>query len=153
MPEPVLVEGDSGPLSLVWRPPPRAPGRDVIDGAAVKVLARAMVAVAVWGTAAGVAPRGFPVAMKTGTGAEWHRGYHANYVGVAPWPAPVVAFSVRVTHEPTSARVNRTARAVLGRLLEGLRRSLCTPDAPPLDLAGTWRWKPEGQGTRPLVCS
>ena len=153
MPEPVLIEGESGPLSLAWHPPPRAPARDVIDRAAVKVLTRAMVAVAVRGTAAGVAPRDFPVAMKTGTGAEWRRGYHANYVGVAPWPNPVVAFSVRVTHEPTSARVNRTARLVLGRLLEALRRNLCAPDAPPQGLTATWRWKPEGSRSRPLVCS
>ena len=82
MPEPRLVEGESGPLSLVAPVATATPARDVIDGAAVKVLARAMVAVAVQGTAAGIAPRGFPVAMKTGTGAEWHRGYHANYVGV-----------------------------------------------------------------------
>ena len=153
MPEPVLIEGESGPLSLAWHPPPRAPARDVIDRAAVKVLTRAMVAVAVRGTAAGVAPRDFPVAMKTGTGAERRRGYHANYVGVAPWPNPVVAFSVRVTHEPTSARVNRTARLVLGRLLEALRRNLCAPDAPPQGLTATWRWKPEGSRSRPLVCS
>jgi cell division protein FtsI/penicillin-binding protein 2 len=59
--------------------------------------------------------------MKTGTGAEWRKGYHANYVGVAPWPNPVVAFSIRITHEPTSSRVNRTAREVLVALLEGLK--------------------------------
>jgi cell division protein FtsI/penicillin-binding protein 2 len=118
----------------------------------VKVLARAMVAVAVQGTAAGVAPADFPIAMKTGTGAEWHRGYHANYVGVAPWPNPVVAFSVRVTHEPTSSRVNRTARVVLGRLLEGLQKSLCAPEAPP-PTGGVWRWKPAALRGRPSVCS
>jgi cell division protein FtsI/penicillin-binding protein 2 len=60
--------------------------------------------------------------MKTGTGAEWRKGYHANYVGVAPWPNPVVAFSVRITHEPTSSRVNRTAREVLTALLDGLHK-------------------------------
>lgn len=153
MPQPVLLDGESGPLSLVPLSYPRPPAREVMDAAATRVLARAMVAVAVQGTAAGVAPGGFPIAMKTGTGAEWHRGYHANYVGVAPWPDPVVAFSVRATYEPTSSRVNRTARLVLGRLLEGLRHSLCAPDAPPAGLAGTWRWKPEGPANRPSICS
>jgi hypothetical protein len=33
-----------------------------------------------------------------------------------------VAFCVRITHEPTSSRVNRTAREVLHALLEGLAR-------------------------------
>ncbi|HVQ28429.1 MAG TPA: penicillin-binding transpeptidase domain-containing protein, partial [Vicinamibacteria bacterium] len=152
MPEPVLIDGESGPLSLVSSALPRAPAREVVDEAAAKVLAHAMVAVAVQGTAAGVAPADFPIAMKTGTGAEWHRGYHANYVGVAPWPNPVVAFSVRVTHEPTSSRVNRTARVVLGRLLEGLQRSLCAPDAPPV-AGDVWRWRPAALRGRPSVCS
>jgi hypothetical protein len=61
--------------------------------------------------------------MKTGTGATWHLGYHANYIGVGPWPGPGIAFCVRITHEPSSGRVTRAARQVLGALLEGLART------------------------------
>ena len=96
--------------------------RDVIDPAWLPLLGRAMEAVAEYGTAAGVAPVDFPVAMKTGTGATWHLGYHANYIGVGPWPEPRIAFCVRITHEPSSGRVTRAARQVLGALLEGLAR-------------------------------
>jgi peptidoglycan glycosyltransferase len=124
MPEPTLLVATEGPMGLEPSSLERPAARDVVTPEAVPVLARAMQAVAVYGTAAGVAPPGFPIAMKTGTGAEWRLGYHANYVGVAPWPNPVVAFCVRITHEPTSSRVNRTAREVLSALLEGLRRRL-----------------------------
>jgi peptidoglycan glycosyltransferase len=121
MPEPMVLEAEEGPMGLEPRPVPRPASREVVDSAVIPVLARAMLAVATRGTASGVAPLDFPVAMKTGTGPEWRRGYHANYVGIAPWPDPVVAFSIRVTYEPTSTRVNQTARDVLGHLLNGLR--------------------------------
>ena len=71
----------------------------------------------------------FPVAMKTGTGATWHLGYHANHIGVGPWPDPRVAFCVRVTHEPSSGRVTRAARQVVGALLAALAERL-TRDIP-----------------------
>jgi len=122
MPEPYLLEAEQGPLGLVARPFPRPPAREVIDPAWVGVLARSMTAVARYGTGAGVAPPGLPVAMKTGVGATWRLGYHANYIGVAPWPEARIAFCVRITHQPTSRHVSRTAREVLGALLEGLAR-------------------------------
>ena len=121
MPEPMLIVAEEGPLGLEPHERPLLAARDVIDPATLPVLARAMQAVPLYGTAAGVAPLDFPVIMKTGTGAEWRLGYHANYVGVAPWPNPRVAFSLRITHEPTSMHVNRTAREVLSTLLAGLR--------------------------------
>ena len=120
MPEPFLLEAEQGPLGLEPRPFDHPPARDVIDPAWLSVLGRAMRAVSAYGTAAGLAPEGFPVAMKTGTGATWHLGYHANHIGVGPWPDPRVAFCVRVTHEPSSGRVTRAARQVVGALLEGL---------------------------------
>ena len=120
MPEPFLLEAAQGPLGLEPRPFDRPPARDVIDPAWLGVLSRAMQAVSAYGTAAGLAPEGFPVAMKTGTGATWHLGYHANHIGVGPWPDPRVAFCVRVTHEPSSGRVTRAARQVVGALLQGL---------------------------------
>ena len=58
--------------------------------------------------------------MKTGTAAEWGRGYHVNYIGMGPLPDPAVAFCVRVTHERTSPAVTRAAREVTRRLLAAL---------------------------------
>jgi hypothetical protein len=128
MPEPALVMAEEGPMGLEPRPRPRLPPREVVDPAMLAVLGHALQAVPLYGTAAGVAPRDFPVAMKTGTAAEWRLGYHANYVGVAPWPKPRVAFSVRVTHAPTSSHVNRMAREVVARLLAGLRARMQKPE-------------------------
>jgi cell division protein FtsI/penicillin-binding protein 2 len=53
------------------------------------------------GTADGMAPEGFPVAMKTGNASALGLGYHVNYVGVGPLPRPVITFCVRVTASPT----------------------------------------------------
>ena len=127
MPEPYLLEAEQGLLGLDPRRLEHPAARDVIDPAWLPVLARAMEAVAEYGTAAGVAPASFPVAMKTGTGATWHMGYHANYIGVGPWPRPSIAFCVRITHEPSSGRVTRAARQVLATLLEGLARQPWAP--------------------------
>jgi len=129
MPRPFLLEAAQGPLGLEPRYFDRPPPREVIDPAWLGVLSRAMQAVAAYGTAAGVAPESFPVAMKTGTGATWHLGYHANHIGVGPWPDPRVAFCVRVTHEPSSGRVTRAARQVVGALLAALAERL-TRDIP-----------------------
>jgi peptidoglycan glycosyltransferase len=123
MPEPFLLEAEQGLLGLEPRPLAHPAARDVIDPAWLPVVSRAMEAVSEYGTAAGVAPVDFPVAMKTGTGATWHQGYHANYIGVGPWPGPGIAFCVRITHEPSSGRVTRAARQVLAELLEGLARA------------------------------
>jgi peptidoglycan glycosyltransferase len=120
MPEPILVEAVQGPLGREPRSLPRPPARPILDAASRTRLLQAMRAVAVYGTAAAIAPPGFPVAMKTGTGATPHLGYHANYVGVGPMPDPTLAFCVRITHEPNSHYVSRAAREVLGALLAGL---------------------------------
>jgi len=58
--------------------------------------------------------------MKTGTAALPGAGYHVNYIGIGPLPDARVAFAVRVTHERSSRRVRRAARAVTRSLLEGL---------------------------------
>jgi len=72
------------------------------------------------GTGAGLAPRSFPVAMKTGTAATPGEGYHVNYIGVGPMPDPSIAFCVRVTHQRNSRRVRRAARSVTSALLAAL---------------------------------
>ena len=79
-----------------------------------------MEAVAQYGTGASLAPPGFPIAMKTGTAAEWGRGYHVNYIGMGPLPDPAIAFCVRVTNGRSSPAVTRAARDVTRRLLAAL---------------------------------
>jgi peptidoglycan glycosyltransferase len=125
-PVPRLVTGGCGMLGLTdapWAPPP---GVETITPAVARRLRQALEAVAAFGTGAGLAPRGFPVAMKTGTAAEPGRGYHVNYIGIAPLPDPAIAFCVRVTNERSSTAVTRAAREVTGRLLAALaeRRAL-----------------------------
>ena len=130
LPEPRLVTGGCGALGLRDEPLPLSPGRDVLELPVARRLRRAMEAVAAYGTGAGLAPQGFPIAMKTGTAAEWSRGYHVNYIGMGPLPDPVVAFCVRVTNERSSPAVNRAAREVTRRLLAALAERL-RPDAVP----------------------
>jgi peptidoglycan glycosyltransferase len=120
MPEPRLVSGACGALGLRDEPLPLSAGRDVLERAIARRLRRAMEAVAQYGTGVGLAPPGFPVAMKTGTAAEWGRGYHVNYIGMGPLPDPAIAFCVRVTNERSSPAVTRAARDVTRRLLTAL---------------------------------
>jgi peptidoglycan glycosyltransferase len=131
LPEPRLVTGSCGRLGLDDEPLPLSAAREVMAPALARRLRGAMEAVASYGTGIGLAPPGFPVAMKTGTGAEPGRGYHVNYVGMGPLPDPVVAFGVRVTNERTSPAVTRVAREVTRRLLAGLadRRQALESDA------------------------
>ena len=118
LPEPRLLLGRCGGLGLSDEPVPPPPGRVVMEPAVTRRLRKAMEAVAESGTGAGIAPTGFPVAMKTGTAAQRGVGYHVNYIGLGPLPEPTIAFCVRVTHEPTSPAANRAARGVTRRLLE-----------------------------------
>jgi len=120
LPEPRLVTGACGALGLRDEPFPLSAGRDVLEPEVARRLRRAMEAVAQYGTGVGLAPSGFPIAMKTGTAAEWGHGYHVNYISMGPLPDPVVAFCVRVTNESTSPAVNRAAREVTRRLLAAL---------------------------------
>lgn len=76
--------------------------------------------VAPGGTAARVAPDGFPIALKTGTASHPRYGFHVNYIGFGPLPEPRYAFAVRITHQRTSQRVRRAAYAVTRRFLSSL---------------------------------
>ena len=118
--EPSLLAGDSGPLGLRPRAFDLPPPERVLDPAHAAFLRSSMLGVAVYGTASGVAPLDYPVAMKTGTAAAWRVGYHVNYVGVAPAQDPEVAFCVRLTHAPNSPAASRAGREVLALLLQGL---------------------------------
>jgi peptidoglycan glycosyltransferase len=121
MPQPRLVAATDGVLGLAPRVLPHAAGRRLLEAPAAEMLRHAMEAVTQpGGTAGGVAPAGFPVAMKTGTASAPGVGYHVNYVGVGPLPRPTVAFCVRVTGQPTSVHVSRAAREVLSSLLQSL---------------------------------
>ncbi len=114
------------------------PAATVVEEPAIaERVAIAMSAVARYGTASGLAPRGYPVAMKTGTAAEPGRGYHVNYIGYAPAAAPRYAFLVRITNRPTSLSVRRTAQVVTSRFLSALARYDGAADAPALGLDHT----------------
>ena len=76
--------------------------------------------VAPGGTAGGIAPETFPVALKTGTASHPRYGFHVNYIGFGPLPEPRYAFSIRLTHQRTSVRVRRAARAVTRRFLRSM---------------------------------
>ena len=115
-----MLTGPCGPLGLTDEPKGEAPTREVLEPAVARRLRRAMAAVARRGTGAGLAPAGYEIAMKTGTAAERGRGYHVNYVGIAPLGETTVAFCVRVTHGATSPAVTTAAREVTSRLLESL---------------------------------
>jgi peptidoglycan glycosyltransferase len=120
MPEPRLVAGPCGPVGVVDRLAVLPPAREVVSPRMVDPLRRAMKAVALYGTGTGLAPRDFPIAMKTGTAAEYRKGYHVNYIGVAPTPEADLAFCVRITYRPSSRAVNRAAREVTQALLARL---------------------------------
>jgi peptidoglycan glycosyltransferase len=145
MPEPRLLAGACGPVGIDDRVSVLAPPRDVISRRTVAPLRRAMQAVALYGTGTGLAPRGFPIAMKTGTAAEYRKGYHVNYIGIAPTPNASLAFCVRVTYRPNSRSVNRAAREVTQALLAGLadRRLALERDAERQRALAAW---PIGHG-------
>ncbi len=121
MPAPTLVDATDGRLGFHPQPLPSAPGRRVIEPQWLPPIVDAMEAVARDGTAARLAPYGFPVAMKTGTASDPRSGFHVNYIGIGPMPRPGLAFCVRITHQRTSRRVRRAAQLVTRRLLYGLR--------------------------------
>lgn len=121
LPEPTLVAARCSRLGFAVEPLSPPEPRRVLEPAWMALFHEAMDAVVrPGGTANGVSPHDFPVAMKTGTAAEPGQGYHVNYVGVGPMPRPRLAFALRLTHEPTSGHVSRAARGSLRVLLEGL---------------------------------
>jgi hypothetical protein len=95
-------------------------GTRVMEAEHAARIAQAMRAVVTEGTARGVEPRGFPVAMKTGTASTPGKGFHVNYIGVGPWPEARYAFAVRVTDQRSSRNVRWAARRVTARLLARL---------------------------------
>jgi peptidoglycan glycosyltransferase len=120
MPEPRLTANVCGPVGLADRLAVLSPSWEVVSPNTARRLRQAMRAVALYGTGAGLAPRGFPIAMKTGTAAEYRKGYHVNYIGLAPTPDASLAFCVRITYRPGSRAVNRAAREVTETLLSRL---------------------------------
>jgi peptidoglycan glycosyltransferase len=118
MPGVFLVVAEDGAMGSSPRPLAPPPSRRVLEPAWIPVMRAAMAPVTgPGGTAEGVAPASFPVAMKTGTASTPGLGYHVNYIGVGPLPDPSLAFCVRVTHQHSSSSVNVAAREVLGGLL------------------------------------
>lgn len=115
-----LVAAEDGALGRSPRPltPPSA--RAVFDPAWLPRLWPAMEAVAQFGTAAGVAPAGWRLAMKTGTASQYRVGYHCIHMGVGPLPHPALAFAVRATHHHRSPHASQAAREITTRLLAAL---------------------------------
>ncbi len=123
MPEPTLLAAEDGRLGLHPRPLPMDQGRRVIDRRWVPEIVAAMETVVRRGTAQRVwPPRNFPVAMKTGTASDPRYGFHVNYIGIGPMPNARLAFCVRVTDRPTSAKVRYAAQRVTHQLLRNLGR-------------------------------
>jgi peptidoglycan glycosyltransferase len=124
---PRLLHAVDGRLGLSPQPLPSraldgAPSRPgLLSRGSRLVLHRAMAAVVSGGgTAAHVAPHGFPVIMKTGTGRDPGRYFHVNYIGAGPASDPEIAFAVRLTDGRTSRRVRRAAYETTRRLLAAL---------------------------------
>ncbi|HSR50051.1 MAG TPA: penicillin-binding transpeptidase domain-containing protein [Acidobacteriota bacterium] len=120
MPVPGLIKAHTGSLGYSIRPIERGPSRQVIDPRWVPRLRKAMRAVTRRGTARGIAPFDFPVAMKTGTGRNPGLPFHTNYIGVGPLPHPNIAFSVRITNYWNSKHARYATRTVSRRLLRSL---------------------------------
>jgi cell division protein FtsI/penicillin-binding protein 2 len=105
---PVSIEQDKGGIELVrdqWLQP----------------IINSMRQVTRNGTARGVAPRDFQVAMKTGTGGNYGEGFHINYVGFGPVDNPRFSFCVRITNKPRSRDARRAGYMITSRLLRYLR--------------------------------
>mgnify|MGYP001818561929 FL=1 len=152
MPEPRLVANVCGPVGLADRLAVLPPVRRVVSPDTVPRLRQAMRAVALYGTGTGLAPREFPIAMKTGTAAEYRKGYHVNYIGIAPTPDASLAFCVRITYRPNSRAVNRAAREVTGALLARLadRRLGLEQGARRQRAVAAWPTEREEPASRPV---
>ncbi len=123
MPEPTLLAAEDGRLGLHPRPLPESRGRRVIDRRWVPAMVTAMETGVRRGTAQRVwPPPSFPVAMKTGTASDPRYGFHVNYIGIGPMPEARLAFCVRITDRPTSAKVRYAAQQVTYQLLRNLGR-------------------------------
>lgn len=121
--QPRLRVATDGFLGLTPYALPGEPGVAVLNPSWLPGLREAMAAVAgPHGTAARVAPRGYPVAMKTGTASHPRYGFHVNYIGFAPLQSPRYAFAVRITYQRTSRQARRAGLAVTRRLLHALAR-------------------------------
>ncbi len=123
MPEPTLLAAEDGRLGLHPRPLPASRGKRVIDSRWVPEMVGAMETVVRRGTAQRVwPPANFPVAMKTGTASDPRYGFHVNYIGIGPLPDAHLAFCVRITDRPTSAKVRYAAQQVTYQLLRNVGR-------------------------------
>jgi hypothetical protein len=123
MKEPVLIWGCDGLLGYSPQSFKRPKPVRIIKREWIPLIHRSMKAVTEYGgTAEGIAPYDFPVAMKTGTGGSYRNGFHINYIGYAPADQPLVAFCVRVTHQRRSSTARRNGYETNYRMLQGLRQ-------------------------------
>jgi len=119
--EPTLFSARDGLLGISRRVSTVPERVRILDPEWLQPLRRSMEAVVDWGgTAHGIVPDGFPVAMKTGTAATPGRGYHTNYIGYGPKENPEVAFCIRITRIRSSRIAGQASRGATGRLLRYL---------------------------------
>lgn len=124
--EPRFIIAEDGLLG--YSPQPFETGEEtekkVVEKPWLAIVRESMRAVTGWGgTARGISPRGFPVAMKTGTGGgSWEHGFHINYIGYGPVSEPSAIFAVRITNVRRSGDARRQGYSVTRLLLEELKR-------------------------------
>jgi penicillin-binding protein A len=126
---PELVHGDDGLTGLT--PHNRksikgvAKGKKILEESWLPAIHNAMWAVTQYrGTAGFIAPSGFTVHMKTGTGGTYRDGFHINYIGYAPADNTKdnIAFCVRVNGKRSSYRVRRAGYRVNRDLLYRIKQ-------------------------------
>jgi len=111
-------------LSPLRMKPENIKGDKIISSLWLPAIREAMWAVTRYGGTAGfIAPVGYPVHMKTGTGGNYGKGFHINYIGYGPADSEEdrIAFCVRVTGGRTSYRVRRAGYGVNQALLYHLK--------------------------------
>ncbi|NIM17132.1 MAG: hypothetical protein GTO45_34455 [Candidatus Aminicenantes bacterium] len=101
----------------------RLKGVKILDEHWLPAIRNGMRAVTRYGGTAGfIAPTGFQVYMKTGTGGSYRDGFHVNYIGYVPKDQGNIAFCVRLTDKRTSFRARRAAYQTNRELLIRLKQ-------------------------------
>lgn len=123
---PELIHGNDGYTGFSPRPVESLAtvekGLKILEPEWLDVIRDAMWGVTQYGGTAGfIAPAGFEVRMKTGTGGTWGQGFHINYIGYAGESRERIAFCVRITNKRTSPRARRAGYRTTRALLNGLR--------------------------------
>jgi cell division protein FtsI/penicillin-binding protein 2 len=122
--EPTLFSARDGLLGISKQQDLEVQKERILPEEWLEPLQQSMLAVVNWGgTAHGIVPNDFPVAMKTGTAATPGLGYHTNYIGFGPVEDVKIAFCVRITRIRSSKTAGQASRGATGRLLRYLAKN------------------------------